>query len=113
MDRYLAVWNGEVAVDELGSILASDYQGHIGSQARTADELRGDILAYRERVPGVRFRWEHQFGDGEYIATRVTAHATDPTTGEPMSVTGINISRWQDGRLAEEWAVWETFGASR
>lgn len=108
MVRYLAVWNGEASVDDLGSILSPAYRGHIGSQARTAAELRQDILDYRKRVPGVRFRWEHQFGDGEHIATRVTARAVDAATGDPMSAVGINISRWKDGILVEEWAVWET-----
>lgn len=109
MARYLAVWNGEASVDELNSILSPAYRGHIGSRPRTAADLRQDILAYRERVPGVRFQWEHQFGDGEHIATRVTAHAIDSISGAPVSATGINISRWEDGQLAEEWAVWETF----
>lgn len=108
MDRYLAVWNGEASVDVLDSILSPAYRGHLGSQARTAAELRQDILDYQERLPGVRFRLEHQFGDGEHLATRVTANAVD-ATGNPMSATGINISRWENGLLAEEWAVWETF----
>ena len=109
MVRYLAVWNGEATVDELDSILSPAYRGYMGSRARTAAELRQDILDYRDRVPGVRFRWEHQFGEGEHIATRVTAHAVDAATGNPMSAIGINISRWKDGLLAEEWAVWEPF----
>ena len=108
MDRYLAVWNGEASVDDLDGILSTAYRGHMGSRERTASELREDILAYRERTPGVRFRLVHQFGDGEYIATRLTAEANHPQTGAAISVTGINISRWVDGRLAEEWAVWET-----
>lgn len=109
MARYLAVWNGEAAVDELDSILSPAYRGHIGLQERTASELRADILAYRERLPGVRFGFEHQFAGAGHIASRVTAHADDPATGTPIAAAGINISRWEDGLLAEEWAVWAAF----
>ena len=109
MDRYLAVWNGEADVGELSSILSPGYRGHMGSRERTSSELRADIIAYRERLPGVRFRIEHQFGEGGHIATLLSATAAGPD-GDPVSVTGINLSHWRDGRLVEEWAVWEAFG---
>lgn len=35
------------------------------------------------------------------------ARATDSATGAPLFACGLNISRWENGRLAEEWAVWE------
>lgn len=108
MDRYLAVWNGDAGVEELDAILSPAYRGHLGSKQRTASDLRDDIVAYRERVPGIRFRVEHQFAGDGHIATRLTAYAPNL----PVSLTGLNISRWEDGRLAEEWAVWETFGGS-
>jgi hypothetical protein len=62
-------------------------------------------VAYRERTPDVRFRSEHQFGEGDYLATRLTATAAGQT------ICGLNISRWEDGLLAEEWALWEPFGS--
>ena len=108
--RYLAVWNGEAPVASLALILAPGYRGHLGSQERDAASLADAIVAYRERLPDVRFAIEHQFGDDEHVASRVRATATDPETGEPASLAGINISRWEDGLLAEEWAVWETLG---
>ena len=33
---------------------------------------------------------------------------TNPATGEATKACGLNISRWEDGLLAEEWAVWES-----
>jgi predicted ester cyclase len=108
MDRYLAVWNGEADVGELDAILAPGYLGHMGSRERVASQLREDILAYRERLPGVRFQIEQQFADGARIATRLSAHAR-AANGDPVTFTGINLSHWVDGRLVEEWALWEAF----
>jgi hypothetical protein len=79
----------------------------MGSRDRRLDELKQDIVAYRERATGVRFEVLHRFSDGDYVATRVVAHATDSETGASLSACGLNISRWADGLLAEEWAVWE------
>lgn len=106
--RYLAVWNGEAPVDDLPSVLAEQYRGHLGSLDRDAAALAEAIKAYRARMPDVRFAVDHQFGDGEHLASRVRATATHPDTGQPLILVGINVSRWHDGRLAEEWAVWET-----
>ena len=105
--RYLEIWNGSAGVDELDGLVTSDYLGHMGSRDRRLDELKGDIVAYRDRATGIRFEVMHRFSDGEYVATRVMAHATDSDTGAPLSACGLNISRWVDGLLAEEWAVWE------
>jgi predicted ester cyclase len=110
--RIEAVWQGEADVSTLDALVTQSYIGHIGSRDRDLAGLKHDIAAYRQAAPDVRFRVEHQFGEGQYVATRVTAHATDPTTGEPIMACGLNISRWEDGLLAEEWAVWETLASS-
>lgn len=101
--QLLAVWNGEADLAELDTLFAPGYRGHLGSRSRDAASVKRDIAAYREQTPGVRFHPEHQFADGDYLATRLTATAGGQT------ICGMNISRWEDGRLAEEWAIWETF----
>jgi hypothetical protein len=109
MRKVAQVWNGEAEVDLLDDLVTSTYVGHIGLRDRDLSRLKEDIAAYRAASPGVRFRIEHRFSDGAYVATRVTAHAPGEDEAEraPMAV-GLNISRWEGGLLAEEWAVWET-----
>jgi hypothetical protein len=111
-DKLLAVWNGDAGVDELDSLLSPSYLGHLGSRVRNVAGLKRDIADYRDRVPGVRFRVEHQFGEGDYLASRLTAHAVDATASESAIICGMNISLWKGGLLAEEWAVWETFAGN-
>jgi hypothetical protein len=106
-ERYLAVWNGLASVDELDDIMTVDYRGHMGSRDRDLGQLKGDIVAYRARGEDVRFEVVHRFGDGEHVASRIVARGVDPATGAPLSACGLNVARWHEGRLAEEWAVWE------
>ena len=112
-DRLLAVWAGRAELGTLDALVAPGYRGHIGSRDRDLARLKADVVAYRHAAPGVVFRIEHQFGDGDYIASRLTAFSRDAVTGAPMTACGLNISRWEGEALAEEWAVWEPLSASR
>jgi hypothetical protein len=105
-----AVWSGEADVDDLDRLVAPNYRGHLGSRDRDLAQLKHDIVAYRAAAPNVEFRLEHQFGEGDCVATRWTASRNVETEAQE-SICGINISRWENGLLAEEWAVWESFSA--
>jgi hypothetical protein len=105
--QYQAIWNGEQPLDSLDELVTPGFVGHIGSRDRDLSRLKEDIAAYRANVSTVRFTIDHQFGDYEYLASRITAHITDQG-GNELSLQGINISRWEGDQLAEEWAVWET-----
>jgi hypothetical protein len=76
--RIADVWQGEADLSTLDELVTRSYIGHIGSRDRDLSQLKHDIAAYRQAAPDVRFRVEHQFGEGEYVATRVTAHASNP-----------------------------------
>jgi hypothetical protein len=106
MARYLAAWQGEADLDTIDELVTSDYVGHMGLGNRGLAELKRDIAAYRLSAGDVRFSVPHRFGEGDYIATRVTVRATGEH-GEALTAAGLNISRWEGDRLAEEWAVWE------
>jgi len=105
--RYLAIWNGEQPLDALDALVTPGFVGHIGSRDRDLSRLKEDIAAYRQDAPSARFGIHHQFGDDEYLASRVHARIIDQV-GNEVTLQGINISRWEDGLLAEEWAVWES-----
>jgi hypothetical protein len=107
MQRYLEIWNGTRDIDELDTLVTHTFVGHMGSRDRGLAQLKADIRAYRGRAGDVRFEVMHRFGEDEHVATRIVAHVTDPATGSEVSICGLNISRWEDDRLAEEWAVWE------
>ncbi len=104
-ERYLAVWNGDAPLEDLEQVVTSGFIGHMGSRSRDLAGLRADIVAYRAANPGVRFTIEDAFEADDSIASRVTARAR--RVGADVVAVGLNIGRWEEDRLAEEWAVWE------
>ncbi len=104
-DRYLAVWNGDAPLKDLERVVTPGFVGHMGSRSRDLAGLAADITAYRTANPGVRFTIEDAFEADDAIASRIIARAT--RTGAALVAVGLNISRWEGDRLAEEWAVWE------
>jgi steroid delta-isomerase-like uncharacterized protein len=104
----------EVA-DEL---IAEDYVSH-GPQAPPAQGrsgVRERVGRYQDAVDG---HWEVQeiFSVGDRVAARWKGTGThrgelmgiDPT-GRPIAVDAISLFRIADGRIAEEWTVWDALG---
>jgi len=106
MARVAAVWQGDADLGTLDELVTAGYVGHIGSRTRSLAELKRDISAYLASARDVRFRLERRFAEGDYVASRWTAQGQGPA-GENLVAAGLNISRWDGDRLAEEWAVWE------
>src|SRR3954452_8498636 len=106
-DRVLAVWNGD-DVSALDELVTADYRGHIGSRTRDLAGLGADIASYRAAVPGVVLGVEQQLVCGQDVATRLTAAVPTSKESGERTLAGLNMSRWHEGRPAEEWAVWES-----
>lgn len=104
--RYLTVWQ-EGSLADLDDILHESYVGHPVGGDRDSNGLKERILAFRALFPDVHFSIERQVVEGERVATSMTAVATRASDGKPVRLFGQNISRIQEGRLAEEWMVWE------
>ena len=72
---------------------------------------------YRAAFSDSQFEIEAQFAEGDYVVTRWTATGTQdgelmgmPATGKHVTLTGITIDRFEDGKIAEGWTNWDTFG---
>ncbi len=104
--HYLSIWE-RGALDELPSVVASNYVGHAASGDRDIGGLRERISAFRKLYPNVRFTIEDQIAEGDRVATRMTATARSSATGKPVKLIGLNVSRFEGGSIAEEWPVWE------
>lgn len=109
--RYLEIWDGTADIDDLDELVTPTFVGHIGSRDRDLARLKQDIAAYRRQAGDVRFEVMQRFSEGDHVATRVVAHIARPLVDSDISICGLNISRWEDGLLAEEWAVWEPLPA--
>jgi len=104
----LEVWSGGDP-DALESLITPGYIGHmlhLEHGERTAEQYAGWILSYREANPGTRFVVEDQSACGDRLWSRVLA-----THGDGRHAHGMNVSRFEGDRIAEEWAVWSEWRA--
>jgi steroid delta-isomerase-like uncharacterized protein len=107
-------------LDVLDAIVEPAYVLHDPSspkEVRGVEGLKELVAMYRSGVPDLRVTVEHQFTEGDYVATRFTARGTHggeimgvPPTGRQVSIAGITISRCRDGKIMEEWEVSDVFG---
>jgi predicted ester cyclase len=100
--------------DALREILSDEYMLH-PEGVRGVDGLAGMVEQYRKALAGLTVTIDHQFSDGDYVATRSTIsgrHVGDlmgnPPTGRDVAFTCLTISRCSGGRIEEEWELVDT-----
>ena len=105
--------------DALEDLLSADYVLH-PEDVRGVEGLTAMVEGYREALADLRVTVEHQFAEGDYVATRTTVsgrHEGDlmgtPGTGRDVSFTCLTISRCRDGKIEEEWELADTVGLLR
>jgi len=84
------------------------------------DGLRGDaFIAYgdsiRSAIPDLNNTIEHQLAEGDMVITRGTTRGTNdgalggiPPSGNSIEVPWVMFTRLSDGRIAEEWEIFDT-----
>ena len=105
--------------DAFADILTTDYVLH-PEGVRGAAGLAEMVSVYRAALSDLRVDVEHQFTDGDYVATRFTIRGTHdgdlmgtPATGRQVAFSGLTISRCESGRIAEEWELTDTMALLR
>ena len=105
---------GELAEE----LVSEDYLSH-GPQAPPAegpDGVRERVAVYQEALDG-HWNVEEIISTGDRVVARWTGTGTHrgelmgvQPTGRPISVDAISLFRIADGRIAEEWTVWDALG---
>jgi len=72
---------------------------------------------YRSAIPDLRFKIEQEIAEGDFVVHRITATGTQrgdlpgiPATGKYSTVTGVIITRFKDGKVAEGWSLFDQLG---
>jgi predicted ester cyclase len=89
--------------DALPGLLTEDYVLH-PEGVRGADGLAEAVQGYRAQIPDISVTVEHQFTEGDYVATRCTFRGRH-VTGHDVEFIGLTISRCRDGKIEEEWEI--------
>jgi predicted ester cyclase len=103
----------------LDSIVSPDYVVH-PDEVRGPDGLAEMVQGYRSALAGLNVTIEHQFTEGDYVATRSTIRGRHDgelmgaaATGRDVEFTALTISRCRDGKIEEEWELVDAVGLLR
>jgi len=116
--RYLEECIGGNNVSLMDELLAANYVWHTPSLGDL------DLEAYKQFQPSVLSgfpdgHWviEDIVAEGDRVAWRWTFRGTHlgafmgiPATGRQVRMSGMIISRIADGRIAEEWEIYDAMG---
>jgi steroid delta-isomerase-like uncharacterized protein len=113
------VWNsGNLATVE--DYIAADYIRHdpgIPMQVRGPEGIKQLVRVFRNAFPDVHFTPEIIVGELDKVVVlfRVSgSHQGElmgmPATGKPIAITSIEIFRFADGKIAEQWVAVDNMG---
>jgi predicted ester cyclase len=104
----------------LDRVLSPDYVLHdpaLGDEVRGVEGLRELLEEYRKAIGGAHLTIDHQFTDGDYVATRWFVRGRHQgalmgaqPSGAEVAFSGVTISRCLEGRIVEEWEICDTLG---
>jgi steroid delta-isomerase-like uncharacterized protein len=107
-------------VDEIVSAEYVCYDPALPEPVRGREGLKQAVTGFRRAFPDLTFTVEDQIVEGDTVVTRWTATGTHrgelfglAGTGRRVTMTGIDIERFADGRIVEVWASWDLHGLLR
>lgn len=116
-ETILNAWNGAWGDGDLAAfeqLLTPGYVRRSKSGTEDYASLRKTIEAMHTAFPDSRTEILHIIEDGDTAAIHWRTSGTHqggfmdvPATGRPVTVTGASFLTFDDGKLAEEWVVWD------
>jgi len=101
----------------LDEIFAKDTISHDPSQpnlGRGPEGARESMQVYTTAFPDSRITIEREIAEGDYVVQYLRANGTHtgplgdiPATFKKTNVTGVIISKLQDGKVVETWSLWD------
>lgn len=111
-------WKGNWGV--IDEHIAADYVGRDPAEPepiRGPEGAKANFQKYMDAFEGAQITVDDQIADGDKVATRWTGRGTHTgelagiaPTGKEVTVTGLTLSRLENGMIVEEWTTWDTLG---
>jgi len=87
---------------------------------RGPEVFKRTVTMYRAAFPDVRIIVDDVIAADDKVVLRWHSEGTHrqdleglAPTGARVSVTGISIDRWKDGKVVESWSEWDNLGLAR
>ena len=110
------VWN-KTDLSVVDEVYAAGYVAHVAGAPRDIqgpEQFKQFVALHGVLASDLRFSVDDQIAEGASVATRWTATAKPgsglvgmPTDGQALTVTGISIHRFEDGKIVESWDNWD------
>lgn len=107
-------WNKH-NLDKVDEFFTANFVSH--SLGFGFEEWKQFVSTALIAFPDIHFTVEDQIAEGDKVTTRWTYRATHqgefmgiPATGKQVTVTGMNISRHENGKYVEDWGNWDGLG---
>ncbi len=120
--RALDAWGSGSSVD-VSQLFTDDYINHQepdvsgGVSDKTLVDWERLVTEFHGAFSNVEARPLMQVAEGDLVATRwqITATHTGEymgaqPTGKVVSWTGVQLDRYQGGKIAESWVDWDKYG---
>ena len=114
------VFSAQGDLDVADEIYAPNYVGHNPldpEDVRGPEGAKEQARMYRSAFPDVRLSIEEQVAEGDKVVTRWIGSGTHQgemmgiaPTGNQIRIDGITISRIQDGKVVEDWELFNGLG---
>ena len=117
--RYVEeAWN-KGNVDIMDELMAAHYARHMAISAPplTREGQKQRILGFRRAFPDLRLTIEDMVAEGEKVSIRITLRGTHqgefmrvPPTGKQIAVGVVDVARFEDGKVVEQWGQSDLLG---
>ncbi len=113
------VWNkGNLSlVDELFTPNFEFHDASTPDLGRGPESEKKRVTLYRNAFPDLRITIEDMIAEGETVVTRWTCRGTHKgdlsgiaPTGKQITISGITVGRFANGKIAQGYANWDALG---
>ena len=103
-------------VDEL---FAPDVLAHhpYGPPMKGLASLKEYMVALRQAFPNFTITVHQVIGEGDQLVSKYSATGTQigefmgiPASGKTINVVAVNILRFANGQIVDDWEIWDQFG---
>lgn len=96
---------------------SADFISHYPDGDMNAEQVKGLCQAYFSAFPDLHITTDDLIAEGDKVVKVWTANCTNkgefmgiPATGKRIVVTGIEVFRIKDGKIAENWVCMDNLG---
>jgi predicted ester cyclase len=99
----------------LDPLYTTDYREHQFGLKTTLEGLKEDIHSLRTGFPDFHLTIENSIADADTVWILMTARGTNrghfmgPPTGKSITITVMDVCRFEDGKIVEHWGVPDRF----